>query len=532
MSRGVVRRSAVATGPERVAPAFRVVPGRAGRRVPRALVLRPEDVRLDGLPVGQTVERDAHLRTVARREARVEVDDEVRRLAVAQVRHPPLVEAIVVDDGLRAHGPRPARGDDDGVLALALPDVDAVHRHVVADPADGDRDGLGVVDDEGGFERRGGVRDGPPVGARLVDDEHGIAHERETRVDGTVGGRVELVADVRRHRPRRRDDVRAPPERPRFDVRGDRDGGLLAVPDVADPPRGDAFVAEVALEAQGRISGADVDAALLAVRHSDPVHRDGVVDAHAAEAHRDRVRVVSGQRRVDGRGRLVHVAERVVRAGHGRDADPPERDGRDDDDDAAENGGDGRSEAGSERERAQVHVNGATPSVERVAHRVGGPQALSRARAVPVVWPKLLPIGVSGSDWSAASSRRSARSRRSPASRSRPGSPSRSPSVPSPSRRSTRSREHETGPETVKHARRLHPAMTEYTEDERRILAYLNESVEAGERYFRAKTIAGHLGLTAKQVGARLPRLAEKSDDVDIEKWGRSKSTTWRVEPA
>ncbi|GGN19487.1 DUF7123 family protein [Halarchaeum nitratireducens] len=74
--------------------------------------------------------------------------------------------------------------------------------------------------------------------------------------------------------------------------------------------------------------------------------------------------------------------------------------------------------------------------------------------------------------------------------------------------------------------------MTEYTEDERRILAYLNESVAAGERYFRAKTIAGNLGLTAKQVGARLPRLAEKSEDVDIEKWGRSKSTTWRVEPA
>ncbi|GGM73253.1 hypothetical protein J2752_002469 [Halarchaeum rubridurum] len=74
--------------------------------------------------------------------------------------------------------------------------------------------------------------------------------------------------------------------------------------------------------------------------------------------------------------------------------------------------------------------------------------------------------------------------------------------------------------------------MTEYTEDERRILDYLTESVEGGERYFRAKRIAGNLGLTAKQVGARLPRLAEKSDDVDIEKWGRSKSTTWRVEPA
>lgn len=71
--------------------------------------------------------------------------------------------------------------------------------------------------------------------------------------------------------------------------------------------------------------------------------------------------------------------------------------------------------------------------------------------------------------------------------------------------------------------------MTDYTEEEQRIVAYLRDSVSSGERYFRAKNIAESIGLTAKQVGARLPRLAEKSDDVDIEKWGRAKSTTWRV---
>ncbi|AEN07103.1 hypothetical protein [Halolamina sp.] len=71
--------------------------------------------------------------------------------------------------------------------------------------------------------------------------------------------------------------------------------------------------------------------------------------------------------------------------------------------------------------------------------------------------------------------------------------------------------------------------MSEYTEEEARIVAYLRDSVSAGDRYFRAKNIAEAIGLTAKQVGTRLPHLAEKSDDVDIEKWGRSKSTTWRV---
>ena len=73
--------------------------------------------------------------------------------------------------------------------------------------------------------------------------------------------------------------------------------------------------------------------------------------------------------------------------------------------------------------------------------------------------------------------------------------------------------------------------MTDYTEEERRIVAHLRDSVSRGERYFRAKNIADALGMTAKQVGSRLPRLAEKSEEVDIEKWGRARSTTWRVTP-
>jgi DNA-binding Lrp family transcriptional regulator len=73
--------------------------------------------------------------------------------------------------------------------------------------------------------------------------------------------------------------------------------------------------------------------------------------------------------------------------------------------------------------------------------------------------------------------------------------------------------------------------MGQFSEEDERILSYLRESVSAGERYFRAKNIAERVGLTAKQVGARLPRLAEESEDVDIEKWGRARSTTWRVTP-
>ncbi len=71
--------------------------------------------------------------------------------------------------------------------------------------------------------------------------------------------------------------------------------------------------------------------------------------------------------------------------------------------------------------------------------------------------------------------------------------------------------------------------MTDYSDEERRILAYLRESVSKGERYFRSKNIAEQLGLSSKQVGVRLPELAEKTEEVDIEKWGRAKSTTWKV---
>ncbi|MDG5774868.1 hypothetical protein VB773_15410 [Haloarculaceae archaeon H-GB2-1] len=71
--------------------------------------------------------------------------------------------------------------------------------------------------------------------------------------------------------------------------------------------------------------------------------------------------------------------------------------------------------------------------------------------------------------------------------------------------------------------------MAEISEEDRRILEYLRDSVARGQSYFRSKNIAEHLELTSKQVGARLPKLAEESDDVEIEKWGRARSTTWRV---
>lgn len=74
-------------------------------------------------------------------------------------------------------------------------------------------------------------------------------------------------------------------------------------------------------------------------------------------------------------------------------------------------------------------------------------------------------------------------------------------------------------------------AMTTLSEEDRRILHHLRTNVEAGDRYFRSRQIAEAVGLSANQVGVRLSRLRDVVDDVVIEPWGRSRSTTWRVTP-
>jgi DNA-binding Lrp family transcriptional regulator len=71
--------------------------------------------------------------------------------------------------------------------------------------------------------------------------------------------------------------------------------------------------------------------------------------------------------------------------------------------------------------------------------------------------------------------------------------------------------------------------MADLSEEDKRILDHLRTQLTRGESYFRSKNIAEQIGLSAKQVGTRLPRLSEETDEFDIEKWGRARSTTWRV---
>jgi hypothetical protein len=61
-----------------------------------------------------------------------------------------------------------------------------------------------------------------------------------------------------------------------------------------------------------------------------------------------------------------------------------------------------------------------------------------------------------------------------------------------------------------------------------RILQYLRENA-ASKTYFKSRLIGNDLELTAKEVGSNIRALQDGEFDIDIEKWGYSSSTTWKV---
>ncbi|QFU82875.1 DUF7123 family protein [Natronorubrum aibiense] len=70
---------------------------------------------------------------------------------------------------------------------------------------------------------------------------------------------------------------------------------------------------------------------------------------------------------------------------------------------------------------------------------------------------------------------------------------------------------------------------TDLTSKQRRILQYLRDN--AGTKtYFKSRLIGQELGMTAKEVGSNITALQNGNLDVEIEKWGYSSSTTWKVD--
>ncbi|APX95317.1 DUF7123 family protein [Natronorubrum daqingense] len=69
---------------------------------------------------------------------------------------------------------------------------------------------------------------------------------------------------------------------------------------------------------------------------------------------------------------------------------------------------------------------------------------------------------------------------------------------------------------------------TDLTGKQRQILQYLRRN--AGTKtYFKSRLIGKELGMTAKEVGSNIAALQDGDYDVEIEKWGYSSSTTWKV---
>ncbi|GAA0661054.1 hypothetical protein ACFQDG_18640 [Natronoarchaeum mannanilyticum] len=66
------------------------------------------------------------------------------------------------------------------------------------------------------------------------------------------------------------------------------------------------------------------------------------------------------------------------------------------------------------------------------------------------------------------------------------------------------------------------------SDKQRRILSYLRERA-ATKTYFKSRLIGDALDMTAKEVGANMTAIQEGNFDVDVEKWGYSSSTTWKV---
>lgn len=60
--------------------------------------------------------------------------------------------------------------------------------------------------------------------------------------------------------------------------------------------------------------------------------------------------------------------------------------------------------------------------------------------------------------------------------------------------------------------------------------AYLVKTASSEPMYFRAREIANDLDASPKAVAQYLSQLQDDLVDVSLEQWGRSKSTTWRLE--
>jgi len=66
------------------------------------------------------------------------------------------------------------------------------------------------------------------------------------------------------------------------------------------------------------------------------------------------------------------------------------------------------------------------------------------------------------------------------------------------------------------------------SEKQRRILEFLRERADT-QTYFKSRLIGEELDLSAKEVGTNMTAIEGGDFEIDVEKWGYSSATTWKV---
>lgn len=71
-------------------------------------------------------------------------------------------------------------------------------------------------------------------------------------------------------------------------------------------------------------------------------------------------------------------------------------------------------------------------------------------------------------------------------------------------------------------------AAADLSEKQSRILRHLQENADT-QTYFKSRLIGDALNMSAKEVGTNMPAIRDGEFNIDVEKWGYSSSTTWKV---
>jgi hypothetical protein len=69
---------------------------------------------------------------------------------------------------------------------------------------------------------------------------------------------------------------------------------------------------------------------------------------------------------------------------------------------------------------------------------------------------------------------------------------------------------------------------TRLSEKQRRILEFLRDNADT-QTYFKSRLIGNELGLSAKEVGTNMTAIEDGEFEIEVEKWGYSSATTWKV---